>query len=212
MADETKVVEKPIEKKYFKTQVLHDTDPQGSEAEMRASGMDMEKYGCCGSVRMARGIPQNERTRGCTSYEACTLLKIKGKGRPVNLAFRLFKKGGKIREGYGPCFSTFRMAGQYNGQDPNFVMEIMPQGSKVGMRMSRMEKQGDGTEMWVDDIHEMDVPPFPKMGDSGYLVAEQQSNKVRAEMMSTRRQRMMEATMGITGDEAADEDRTGKSG
>jgi hypothetical protein len=202
---EIKVAEESVKEvvKEFQAQTLKDHEPQGSEAEMRAAAMDMEKFGCCARARMGTGVEKSERTRGCAMYEFCTLTQIKGKGRPVNLPFRLYKRAG-TREGYGPCFSVFRMGGQYNGQDTNFIMEILPVGTKINMPKSVMIRSADGQERWEDQMVEVSVPPFPKLGSGGFHVHDQRA-KVREGLMQARRQAVMENTMGIVGDAEPDQ-------
>ena len=167
-------------------QVILDHDPQGTEAQLRALGMDVMKYGSCASSRRTSGVPVDERRLGCPVWASCTLDHIKGKSGPVNLPFRLFKKGGKVREGWGPCFGVFRLSAQYN-HDENYVMEILPLSTAVGMPGSKMNKRPDGSEFWEDEVVEQKVPPFPKFGTRGYRVGEMHAAEVRRKVLEERR-------------------------
>lgn len=188
-------------------QVLRDTDPQSTEARMRAAGMDLEKYGSCAEPRRHRALPKSERVLGCPCWDQCTLHKIKGKAGPINLPYRLYKKGGLVREGWGPCFTVFRMAAQYNLGDDNFIMEILPLSETVDVRGSRAVTQTDGTVIWEDFLEQQTVPPFPKLGDRGMLVGEQQRQKVREKQINERRKAMIDHTMNISPEDIEQGDR-----
>lgn len=204
-------------------QVIQDSDPQGTPDQLRALGMNLAAYGSCAPKRDAYAIPAEERVKGCQVYPECTLEKIKGVAGPINVPYRLYKQGGKIREGWGPCFTVMRMLGQYNRND-GYIMEILPLGTKVGVPGSKPIKRSDGlgqgpaTEIWEDFIDEQTVPPFPKIGDRGHLLMEKQADKVRKDILKKRQDAFVERSLGITPDdvEAAQKTpepgRTGKAG
>lgn len=198
MAETTKAAEPLVQVEKRFNQVVKDTDPQGTEKDMRAAGMDVRKYGSCSPSRTHKAVPEDERVRGCQSWKQCTLVKIKGVAGPINLSYRLYKKNGIIREGWGPCYEVFRLADQYNTGNENFVMEILPPGSEVEIRGSKLIRNPDGSEIWEDTLEKQTPPPFPKIGERGHLLHEAQAQRVRKQLMKQRAERFVDQTMGIS--------------
>ena len=78
-------------------QVILDSDPQGTLEQLRLVGMSPGSYGSCAPKRDQYSLPAEDRVKGCGEYHHCTLEKIKGISGPINLPYRLYKKGGKVK-------------------------------------------------------------------------------------------------------------------
>lgn len=186
-------------------QVLKTSDPHGTLDKLKARGIDVLKYGSCHPRRTAASVPPPDRIVGCPMYEECPLVRIKGKSGPINLPFRVYKPGGKVREGWGPCFSVIRSMAQYNKDgDSGYVMELLKPGTPVNVPISRETTPGSGT--WVDEMDLQTPPPFPKLGDHGYLVHEMQGQRVREERIKQRRAARIDQMTGINPEEFDGED------
>lgn len=176
---------------------LSPEDPQDSLEKLKAARVNLMEYGCCGPRRTAASVPEDQRMLGCSEYGRCTLAH-KGVGRPIVQPFRLYKRGGKVREGYGYCFNVMRMSGQYNTSNEGYVLELLPQGTPVTMRYSEPERRLDGTEIWHDRMMEVVPPPFPDFAQGAANIAEQARLRAQEKVRKERQERFTESVVGIS--------------